>query len=271
MKESDNYHQDIIDEDLYEEIDHEELIEILKVERENALQKEKEEKHEVKRPFPKWAFWLIAIAMLINVVAILPRTFSIPAIDFLVTSAQLMTDPTIDEYQESVVVVQLPESKGTGFSISPDGLIITNHHVIEAEKIITVAYPEQGLYDAEVIHEFPDIDLAVLQVKGNDLPYLPLANDSSFSDHEHIHFIGNPLQFNGIANEGELIGYTDLKEWDQEVIMMKAPVYRGNSGSPVINSDGEVIGVIFATLKHDTHGKVGLAVPIDYYHEKMNE
>ena len=50
--------------------------------------------------------------------------------------------------------------------------------------------------------------------------------------------------------------------------MMKAPVYRGNSGSPVLNKDGKVIGVIFATLDHDEHGRVGLFVPIDEYLNK---
>ena len=56
-----------------------------------------------------------------------------------------------------------------------------------------------------------------------------------------------------------------LSDWDVPVVMMKAPVYRGNSGSPVLNKDGKVIGVIFATLDHDEHGRVGLFVPIDEY------
>ncbi len=49
--------------------------------------------------------------------------------------------------------------------------------------------------------------------------------------------------------------------------MLKAPVYRGNSGSPVINQSGKVIGVIYATRQSDEHGKVGLAIPIDAFHQ----
>ena len=51
--------------------------------------------------------------------------------------------------------------------------------------------------------------------------------------------------------------------------MMKAPVYRGNSGSPVLNQEGQVIGIVFATLNHETHGKVGLFVPIDEYYRAI--
>ncbi|WP_226038246.1 S1C family serine protease [Aquibacillus saliphilus] len=272
MSKSDDYHKDVIDDDLYEEFDDEELLEILTEERNKSIEKSKRENDKPKRPFPKWAFWLIAVAMTINVIAIIPQTFSIPALEFLVTSAKLSTDPVIDEYQESVVVIEAGNSKGTGFSISSQGIIITNHHVIEDEKRIMAAFPEQGLFQAEVIASYPDIDLAVLQVDGEGLPQLSLAKKTTFDDNEHINFIGNPLRFQGIANEGKVIGYTKLDSFEQEVLMLKAPIYRGNSGSPVIDSDGEVIGVVFATLDHDIHGKVGLAVPIDYYHEKtMNE
>lgn len=265
------YNRDIIDEDLYEELDDEELLEILEYERAKTIEKEKEEDIKQTRRFPKWAFWVIAIAMFINVIAILPKTFSIPAIDFLVTSAKLATNPAIDQYQESVVVVEGENSKGTGFTISSDGVILTNNHVIEGEDKILVAFPNDGLFDAEVLASYPDIDLAVLKVDGDNLPYLTLANKTTFDKNEHIHFIGNPLKFNGIANEGKVIGYTPLKSWDEEVLMLEAPVYRGNSGSPVINKHGLVIGVVFATLKHETHGKIGLAVPIDYYYRASNQ
>ena len=263
---------DIIDEDLYEEIDDDELLEILEQERQRVIEKEKAEKEKPsRRPFPKWAFWMIAGAMFLNVIAIFPQTFSIPAIEFLITSAKLSVDPAIDEYQDSVVVVSAGNSKGTGFSISPEGTIITNNHVVEGEKVISIAFPEEGLFAAEVVATYPSIDLAVLQVDGVELPFLELAEATRFDSKERIHFIGNPLRFNGIANQGNIIGYTDLKNWDQQVLMLDAPIYRGNSGSPVINQHGKVIGVIFATLKHDQHGKVGLAVPIDYYYQALEE
>lgn len=263
---------DIIDEDLYEEFDDEELYELVQEERKKALERARREKEapKPKRRFPKWVFWLIAIAMMFHIFAFIPQTFSIPAIDFLQTSARLSAQDDIQTYKESVVVVETVDSRGTGFSVSEEGTIMTNHHVIEGEEKVTVAYPEVGLFNAEVSEVYPDIDLAVLEVEeGESFPYLPLAEEAEFQENEHIYFIGNPLMFNGIANEGTIAGYTDLNSWEQPVVMLKAPVYRGNSGSPVINHAGEVIGVVFATLNHDVEGRVGLFVPIGYYYDRQ--
>lgn len=260
--------QDIIDEDLYEEIDDETLYELVQEERRKILEKEKQEEDaKPPRHFPKWLFWLIAIVLVINIAALIPQTFSIPAVDFLRTSARLSQDETIQQYKEAVVVVETDDSRGTGFAISQDGTILTNHHVIEGEESVTVAFPEDGLYEAEVSEMYPEIDLAVLQTEGENLPHLSLADQAEYEIGERIYFIGNPLRFNGIANEGNVIGTTQLSSWDDEVLMIEAPVYRGNSGSPIINEDGQVIGVIFATLNHDQHGRVGLFVPIDYLYK----
>lgn len=269
-KDNDQKH-DVIDDDLYEELDEEELYELVKEERQKALAKAREEKEpKPKRPFPKWAFWLIAIVMVFNVAALLPRTFSIPAIDFLKTSAQLSTQEDIQAYKEAVVVVETEDGKGTGFAFREDGTILTNHHVIEGEETVTVAFPEQGLFNAEVQETYPSIDLAVLKTEADtSFPHLELANEADDDAEEAVYFIGNPLRFNGIANEGTIVGPIVLDDWEEEVLMLEAPVYRGNSGSPVITPDGKVIGVIFATLNHDDHGRVGLFVPIDLYYERQ--
>src|SRR5690625_3961842 len=121
---NDTYHQDVIDEDLYEEFDDEELIELVAEAKEEALQKERDRKQKNKRPkspFPKWIFWLIAIAMMMNVIALLPQSVSIPAIDFLKTSAALSTQDNIKTYKQSVVVIETDEGRGTGFTFTENG------------------------------------------------------------------------------------------------------------------------------------------------------
>lgn len=273
MDNKDHKRDEVIDEDLYEEFDDEELMDLVEQARQEALERAKERQlsNQSKRRFPKWIFWVIALAMMLQVIALLPQTLSIPAIDFLMTSAKLSTQEEIKQYKQAVVVIETDDSRGTGFAFTHDGFILTNYHVIEGEDSVVVAFPEEGLFRADVMNTYPSIDLAVLKAEGTNFPYLPLAEKTVFAEREKVHVIGNPLRFQGIANEGEIIDYIKLKHWDEEVIMIQAPIYRGNSGSPIINDHGEVIGVVFATLHHKEHGRVGLFVPIDYFYKYQEE
>lgn len=255
--------RDLIDDDLYEEIEPEEMLELLEIEKQKLREEDQDKIAEQKSRFPKWVFSLIAFVLFLNVIAIFPRTFSIPAIDFLITSARLLTDKTVQNYKEAVVVIETTDGKGTGFGISEDGYIITNHHVIAGEDSITVSYPEAGLFHGEVQRSDETVDLALIKVDGNALPYLTLTDQAGADTPLAIVFIGNPLRFNGIANEGQWIGLTTRQDLDTEIMLLDAPVYRGNSGSPVINEQGKVIGVIYATMNDSELGKLGLAIPIE--------
>ncbi len=177
----------------------------------------------------------------------------------------------VQQYKQAVVVIETENSKGTGFSFNERGDILTNYHVVKGEHTVTVAFPDLGLFQGEVTHTFPDVDLAVVNINETEMPHLKLA-DSFYADYgDPIYFIGNPLSFNGIANQGTVIDWTYVASKDEPVVMLDAPVYRGNSGSPVIDLHGNVIGVIFATMYHDAYGRVGLFVPIDYFHQRYRE
>lgn len=265
---------DIIDKDLHEEFTEEELLAHLEDARREAYQKakEREEKKARQSFFSKWVVWVIALAMLFQLVAILPETYSIPAVKFLQTSAELSGQSDIKAYKEAVVLVETPEGKGTGFAFQADGKILTNEHVVEGFDEVTIAFPDDGFFVGEVTETYPDIDLAVVEIEENTtVPALDLADGFNLEPEQNVYFIGNPLKFTGIANEGEVLDYVNVESKDQPVVMMDAPVYRGNSGSPVINHDGKVIGVVFATLFHDEAGRVGLFIPIDYFYDKIND
>jgi serine protease Do len=254
-----------------EDIDDDELQDLVLEAQQEALLNAAQDKvsHKMKRPFPKWVFWLISIVLFFNTFGIIFQIYSIPAIDFLQTSSKLSKQEDIADYKKSVVVIKTEDSKGTGFSISSDGIILTNNHVVEGNKTVTILFPDEGRFTADVIHTYPSIDLAVVKVNGKNLPFLQIAKKTEFVDDEPIYFIGNPLSFTGIANEGTVIDYLKLSDWNVPVVMMKAPVYRGNSGSPVLNHEGQVIGIVFATLNDKTNGKVGLFVPIDEYYRQQ--
>ncbi|XRD26833.1 serine protease [Lysinibacillus fusiformis] len=213
------------------------------------------------KPFVRWIVWSMAFVLFFNTFAIIFQIYSIPAIEFIKVSTKLSAQEDIQTYKKAIVEISTGSSKGTGFAISPDGLIVTNAHVVEQAQTLSVVFPDEGVMEATLIESYPNVDLALLQVQADQLPYLPLAADPTFPENEHIHFIGNPLAFTGIANEGTLLESIQLDDWQVPVMMLKAPVYRGNSGSPVIDQQGEVIGIIFATMKYEPIGRVGTICP----------
>ena len=261
-----------------EQLTEEEFLELVLDEQQKALIKEREarlnpqpKKPKRQKPVVRIVVWLMALTLVFNTFAVIFNVYSIPAIEFLKVSAKLSGQDNIQTYKQSIVTINTNSGKGTGFAVSENGYIITNEHVIVDALTITVVFPDDSLYKAEVIEAYAEYDLALLKVDAEKLPYLTLANTSEFRNNELIYFIGNPLAFSGIANEGKIIGYTNATDIQTEIIMMNAPVYRGNSGSPVINEKGQVIGVVFATGTRDNHGKVGLFIPIENVHMLFQE
>lgn len=258
-----------------EELTEEEFLELVLEEQQKALAEERErrlqptQKKQRQKPFVRIVVWLMALTLVFNTFAVIFNIYSIPAIEFLKVSAKLSGQEDIQLYKKSVVTINTNSSKGTGFAISADGYIVTNEHVIDDALTITVIFPDDKLYKAQVVESYADYDLALLKIEAENVPHLQLAETSTFKQNEHVYFIGNPLAFSGIANEGKVLGYTQATDITPDIIMMNAPVYRGNSGSPVINEAGEVIGVVFATGTRDDHGKVGLFIPVENIHEQF--
>lgn len=259
-----------------EELTEEQFLELVLDEQQKALAQERERrlnptpiKPKRQKPVVRIIVWLMALTLVFNTFAIIFNIYSIPAIEFLKVSTKLSSQENIQTYKQAVVTINTNSGKGTGFAISEDGYILTNEHVIDEALTITVVFPDNALYKAQVVEAYEEYDIALLKIDGADLPHLTLAESSTFSKNEHIYFIGNPLAFSGIANEGKLLGYTNATDIKTDIIMMNAPVYRGNSGSPVINDAGEVIGVVFATGSREPYGKVGLFIPIEAVHQQF--
>lgn len=214
------------------------------------------------------AVFLIA-ALLVNGLAFWPSIYNMQAFRFLAISRELSRNEAVSQYKEAVVVVATEDGKGTGFLLSPDGYIVTNHHVIEGKKKALVRFADGGRFEANVVVSEPSLDLAVLKLPKQEQARtaLPLEQVRSWQPGMHVYIIGNPLFFNHIANEGSIIGEIPVQGLEVPAMAIQAPIYKGNSGSPVINERGEAIAVVFATAEIERSGekqKVGLAVPVSH-------
>lgn len=216
---------------------------------------------------------IITMAMLANVFAVWPQLFNFPAAEFLANARDLSGNEEVQEYKESVAVIRTENSKGTGFVFS-DGRIMTNEHVIRDGVEITAHFENGESYVTEVIEENEGLDIAILEVAGDDFPHPALELSSGWEENEEIYVIGNPRFFNYIANAGTLLEAVPMQSKSSEVIALDAPVYRGSSGSPVINHQGEVAGVVYATATLDISGeseRAGLAIDMEHVLQEMEE
>lgn len=246
----------------------------LTVEEKEAWEKDKRQRQKRKAIAVKIISISLIFSLLVSGLQIWFNVFNIPAIRFLQVSKELSEDPEISEYKKSVVTIEWDGVKGTGFNVHPNGLIVTNEHVVDHTNNVIVYFSSGDSYTGEVIAKDEDYDLAVIDINADHLSILPLTFDKDWIKGigEKIIFIGNPLSYTQIANKGTIDGEVHLHDWDIPLMMIDAPVYRGNSGSPVINKDGKVIGVVFATISSDQKNKrMGVAIPAYYLKDMIPE
>ena len=136
------------------------------------------------------------------------------------------------------------KGSGTGFLISPDGLLVTNHHVIAGAKQILAKAENGGLFPVvKVVAADPANDLALLQLEAKDLPCLSLAPPGSAEAGTRIAVIGSPLGLEGTLTEGIVSARRKLPGQKREVLQISAAISQGSSGSPVLDAQGHVVGV----------------------------
>ena len=136
------------------------------------------------------------------------------------------------------------KGSGTGFLVSSDGLLVTNHHVIAGAKQIIAKAENGGLFPVlRVVAADPGNDLALLQLEAKDLPCLTLAPAGSAEAGTRIAVIGSPLGLEGTLTEGIVSARRKLPGQKREVLQISAAISQGSSGSPVLDPQGRVVGV----------------------------
>ncbi len=224
--------------------------------------------YRTRRYFIAAAALVLALVFLFTVTGRWLSVFAGPAFTFLQESWALSDDPMVEELRNSVVQVHVDrrsgvpqgQVRGTGFNIESDGLVVTNRHLVEDANSIRVSFTNIGTFTAQQWTVYRDADLAVIELQAENLPTVSISDFLAYPDQEVL-VIGNPLQFVRIANKGEVVGHRENWISDIPFLVVAAMIYPGSSGSPVFNDQGEVVGVIFATLRNSDPAEVrGLAV-----------
>jgi S1-C subfamily serine protease len=159
---------------------------------------------------------------------------------------------------------------GTGFVISEDGVIVTNNHVVEGADDIEVAFTDGTSERAEVLGTSADNDLAVLKVEATGLPFAALGSSEELQVGDEVIAIGNALALDGgLSVTRGIISAKERTVPEQNgarlysVLQTDAAINPGNSGGPLVNSNGEVVGINTAIANPLEAQNVGFAISID--------
>jgi serine protease Do len=174
------------------------------------------------------------------------------------------------ELVKGTVTVETDDGHGSGFLITNDGYLITNAHVVRDQGTVKVRFQQGFTLDGVVVKVNRDFDVALVKVPGNDLPAMSLGDDKALQLGEELFAIGTPLdkELGQTVTRGIMSG---RREFDgRSFLQTDVSINAGNSGGPLIDENGKVVGV--ATLKIAESGVqgIGFGVPIGKAIEMLN-
>lgn len=179
------------------------------------------------------------------------------------------SNPTAAELFENtapaVVLITTDKGGGTGFIVSPEGHIATALHIVDEATQVSVRTNTGEVFDnVRLISKDERKDIAILRIAGYNLPVLIMEDSKTVRPGQAVYAIGNPLAVNQLKatiTDGIVSGIRDFG-WGYQVIQISTPISAGNSGGPVVNERGRVIGM--ASFKIVSGANLNFAVPANY-------
>src|SRR5581483_7981774 len=176
---------------------------------------------------------------------------------------------------------QVEQGTGSGFIVSPDGLILTNNHVVAGADRVTVRLYDKREFTAKVVGTDPNTDVAVIKIDATGLPSVAFGNSDSTRVGEWVLAIGNPLgeafaftvTAGIVSAKGRLLaGLQQTRYAIQDFIQTDAAINPGNSGGPLVNIRGQVIGINSAIASETGfYAGYGFAIPINLARTVMDQ
>src|ERR1700761_9364828 len=192
-------------------------------------------------------------------------------IDIYKASRDATVNITSQQYQQTTWFFQTYPVKGagSGFLVNPDGLILTNNHVVKGSDQLSVTLSDKKSFKATVVGFDPAHDLALVKIDaGRKLPSLRLGDSENLVVGQKVLAIGNPFEFGGTLTTGIVSSLdrtisTEENRQLEGMIQTDAAINPGNSGGPLLNSRGEVIGINTAIYGSQGSIGIGFATPIN--------
>ena len=186
-------------------------------------------------------------------------------------SVVFVTNTQLRRQRFSLNVMEIPRGSGTGFIWDESGLIVTNYHVVQGANKITIELQSNKSYQATVVGSAPEKDIALLKIDApnEDLQPLPLGDSASLAVGRKVLAIGNPFALDTTLTVGVVSALgREIKSITnrtiKNVIQTDAAINPGNSGGPLLNSNGQLVGVNTAIYSPTgASAGIGFAIPVN--------
>ena len=165
---------------------------------------------------------------------------------------------------QNQAITPMQRALGSGFIIDPSGYIVTNNHVVDGARDISVTLSNGNKYQAKLIGRDPKTDLALLKIDaGHDLPYVAFGDSDREQEGDWVIAVGNPYGLGGTVTAGIVSAHgRNINEGPyDDFLQIDAPINPGNSGGPLFNQSGQVIGIDTA-IYSPSGGSVGIGFAI---------
>ncbi|MBD1850469.1 trypsin-like peptidase domain-containing protein [Leptolyngbya sp. FACHB-711] len=202
-----------------------------------------------------------------NLPITVPTRYEIAAVSS--SETPLSTEQIVSRSIPSIVQIRTPEGRGTGFVVDASGLIMTNHHVVGSAHTVQADLYDGSTHKAQVIKRDAALDVALLRLEADaaDLMSLPVC-PVSVKVGEDVVAIGNPLALSNSVTQGVVSGIRTRKA--HHLIQTDAAVNPGNSGGPLLNRYGAVIGIVTEKIASRGIEGLGFALPIAESLDRLN-
>lgn len=174
----------------------------------------------------------------------------------------------VKKYGEAVVLITTyrdnePLGLGSGFNVKPNGVVVTNFHVVKNADFIKIKFKSGDTYRVvKILNLDKAKDICILKIEGFSLPTIPLGNSNNIIVGEKAIAIGNPQGFENTVSDGIISGKRNIE--GLTVIQTTVPISPGSSGGPLLNEYGEVIGITTMSWAETHSQNINFAVPINF-------